>query len=416
MRLRTYIVAAALGAVGLLQPALAHAEAVRIAMIETFSGPFAPLGQNQSNTMRMAIEEANAQKWAGKHTLEVSAFDGKGSPQESLVQFKLAIDQGFRIIAQGNGSGVAAALIEAVNKHNERNPGQEVIYLNYQAIDPDLTNNKCSFWHYRFDANSDMKMEALTAYMAKDKSVQKVYLINQNYSHGHQVTRAAKELLKRKRPDVQIVGDDLHPIATVKDFSPYVAKIRAAGADTVITGNWGADLALLVKAAREAGLDARFYTYYAASSGVPTAMGAAAADNVSQISYWIPNNETFAGKDLAEAFHLKYSDDLVVVGIRTMVQMLATAIKTAGGAEPVRIAFALEGMKFKALNGDVEMRAGDHQLQQPLYISTWAKVDGKNIKVEQEKTGHGWRMDQKLDAYIAAQPHSCQMRRPQRPH
>ncbi|MDZ7862948.1 branched-chain amino acid ABC transporter substrate-binding protein [Acidovorax sp.] len=399
---------------GLLMSATAHAEAVRIAMIETFSGAFAPLGQNQLSTLRMAIGMANAQRWAGQHSFEVTPFDGKGSPQESLVQLKLAIDQGFRIIAQGNGSGVAAALIDAVNKHNERNPGKEVIFLNYQAIDPDLTNSRCSFWHFRFDANSDMKMEALTSYMAKDAGIRKVYLINQNYSHGHQVTRAAKELLKRKRPDVQIAGDDLHPIATVKDFSPYVAKIRASGADTIITGNWGTDLALLIKAALESDLKAQFYTYYAASSGVPTAMGAAAAGSTRQISYWTPNNETFAGKDLAEAFRREHGDDLVAIGIHTMVQMLARAIAGAGSVEPLRIAYALEGMKFQAVNGEVEMRAGDHQLLQPLYISTWSKVDGKKVQVEQEKTGHGWRLDARLDAYVASQPHSCQMRRPPR--
>ena len=79
------------------------------------------------------------------------------------------------------------------------------------------------------------------------------------------MTRAAKEYLKRKRPDIEIVGDDLHPIAQVKDFSPYVAKIKASGADTVITGNWGSDLSLLIKAAKDAGLTANFYTYYAAT-------------------------------------------------------------------------------------------------------------------------------------------------------
>ena len=91
-------------------------------------------------------------------------------------------------------------LIDAVQKHNDRNPGQTILYLNYAAVDPDFTNSKCSFWHFRFDANSDMKMEALTTYMAKDPKIKNVYLINQNYSFGQAVTRAAKEYLARKRP------------------------------------------------------------------------------------------------------------------------------------------------------------------------------------------------------------------------
>ncbi len=392
-----------------------HADTIKIAMIETMSGAFAPIGQNQFNTFRMFTEMANQQKWGGNHTIEVNAFDGKGSPQESLNQLKTVIDQGYRYIAQGNGSGVALALIDAVNKHNERNPGKEIVFLNYSAIDPDLTNSKCSFWHFRFDANSDMKMEALTSYMAKDQSIKKVYIIGQNYAHGHQVTRAAKEYLKRKRPDVQIVGDDLHPIATVKDFSPYIAKIKASGADTVITGNWGADLALLVKAAKDAGLTAKFYTYYAGTSGVPTAMGGATAGMVKQVAYWIPNNESFSGKEIVEAFKKKYNDDFYVSDLYTVIEMVAKAAKETNSVDPVKVAFAMEGMKVKAVNGDVEMRAVDHQLQQPLYISTWAKVDGKKVKYDQENTGYGWSMDQKVESYVATQPTSCQMKRPARP-
>ena len=393
----------------------AQAETVKIAMIETMSGHFAPIGQNQFHSFQMFADMANQQHWAGAgNTIEVRAFDGKGSPQESLNQLKAAIDQGYHYVAQGNGSGVGLALIDAINKHNARNPGKEVVYLNYSAVDPDMTNSKCSFWHFRFDANSDMKMEALTTYMAKDPSIKKVYIIGQNYSFGHQVSRAAKEYLKRKRPDVQIVGDDLHPIATVKDFSPYVAKIKASGADTVITGNWGADLALLIKAAKDAGLTAKFYTYYGGTTGVPTAMGASGAGQVKQVSYWIPNNESFSGKEIVEAFKKKYNDDFYVSDIYTVVQMLSKAVKDAHSADPVKVAFALEGMKVKAINGDVEMRATDHQLQQPLYISTWTKVDGKKVKYDQENTGYGWSNDQKIESYVATQPTSCQMKRPSR--
>jgi branched-chain amino acid transport system substrate-binding protein len=413
-RIRPLAAAIAVAAASAFSAGASHAENIKIAMIDTLSGSFAPIGQNQLNTFRMVTEMANKQQWAGPgNTFEVVGFDGKGSPQESLTQLKTVIDQGFRYIAQGNGSGVALALIEAVNKHNERNPGKEIVFLNYSAIDPDLTNSKCSFWHFRFDANSDMKMEALTSVLAKDPNIKKVYIIGQNYSHGHQVTRAAKEMLKRKRPDIQIVGDDLHPIATVKDFSPYVAKIKSSGADTVITGNWGADLALLVKSAKDSGLSAKFYTYYAATTGVPTAMGSAVAGQVKQVGYWIPDNESpAAGKEYIDTFKKKYNDDFYVQDINTIILMVGKAVKDAKSADPVKVAYALEGMKIKALNGDVEMRKADHQLQQPLYVSTWSKVDGKDVKFDQENTGYGWKKDVRVDTYVAAQPTSCQMKRP----
>lgn len=391
------------------------AENIKIAFIDPLTGAFAPLGENELHTFQFVAEIANREQWAGPgNTIQVDGFDGKGSPQESLTQLKRAIDQGYHFVTQGNGSAVAFALSDAITKNNERNPGKEVVFLNYAAIDPDLTNSKCSFWHFAFDANVAMKLEALTSYMAKIPTIKKVYLIGQDYSFGHQVSRFSKEDLKRKRPDIQIVGDDFHPIATVKDFAPYVAKIKASGADSIITGNWGADLALLVKAAKEAGVTAKFYTFYAATTGVPTAMGGSVAGQVKAVAYWTPNNETFSGKEVAAAFKKKYNDDFYVVAAHTVIQMLANAVKETKSADPVKLAFALEGMKVKALNGDVEMRKADHQLQQPLYIETWTKVDGKTVKYDQENTGYGWKADQKIDAFVAAQPTSCQMKRPAR--
>ncbi|NEX62874.1 branched-chain amino acid ABC transporter substrate-binding protein [Noviherbaspirillum galbum] len=399
-------------AAAMLMHGAAQAETVKMAFIDPLSGPFAPVGQGLLKSWQYIAEMANQQKWAGNDTFEIVGFDNKASPQESLTQLKSAIDQGYRYIIQGNGSGVALALVDAINKHNERNPGKEVLFINYAAVDPDLTNSKCSFWHFRFDANSDQKMEAMTTFMAKDQSIKKVYIIGQNYAFGHQVTRAAKDYLKRKRPDIQIVGDDLHPIGQVKDFSPYVAKIKASGADTVITGNWGADLALLIKAAKDADLKANFYTYYGSTTGVPTAMGAAGADRVKYVGYWNVNNEKFVGKDIVEGFKKKYNDDYYAMATYTGIHMLSKAFKEAKSTDPVKVASALEGMKDTSLNGDVEMRKSDHQLQQPLYIATWVKVNGKDVKFDQENTGYGWKTDVKLDTFVATQPTSCQMKRP----
>ena len=219
-----------------------------MAWIDPLSGLMAPVGNNQLKSWQFFAEKFNASNPAGVK-FEVIGIDNKLSPTESLNALKAAIDQGIRYIIQGNGSSVALALIDAINKHNERNPGKEVIFLNEAAVDPDLTNSKCSFWHFRFDADTTMKMEAMTTFMKDQKDIKKVYLFNQNYSHGQQVAKYAKEYLKRKRPDIEIVGEDLHPLAQVRDFAPYIAKIKASGADSVITGNWGSDLSLLVKAA-----------------------------------------------------------------------------------------------------------------------------------------------------------------------
>jgi len=365
-------------------PAATKGQVVKIMWIDPLTGLMGPVGTNQLKSVQFLADKWNANNPAGVK-FEVHGTDNKLSPAESLNALKAAIDQGVRYILQGNGSSVAGALIDAVDKHNARNPGKEVIYLNYAAVDPDFTNSKCNYWHFRFDADTSMKMEAITTFMKDKPDVKKVYLLNQNYSHGHQVAKYAKEMLARKRPDVQIVGEDLHPLAQVRDFAPYIAKIKAAGADTVITGNWGSDLSLLIKAANEAGYNGKFYTYYTSVTGTPSALGTGGEGRVFQVGYGHPNM-TGQIQKYADEFNAKFKDDLYTLAFDHIFAALSTAMVKAGSTEPVKVAAALEGLKFNSFNGEVEMRKSDHQLQQPLYMTDWQKAGGK-YKYSPENTG-----------------------------
>jgi branched-chain amino acid transport system substrate-binding protein len=390
----------------------AHAqkgETVKIAWIDPLSGLMAPVGSNQLKSFQFFAEKFSASNPAGVK-FEVIGLDNKLSPAESLNAFKAALDQGVRYITQGNGSSVAGALIDAVNKHNERNPGKEVIFLNHSAVDPDFTNSKCSYWHFRFDADTSMKMEAMTTFMKDKPDVKKVYLLNQNYSHGQQVAKFAKETLARKRPDVQIVGEDLHPLAQVRDFSPYIAKIKASGADTVITGNWGSDLALLVKAANEGGYTGKFFTYYTGVTGTPTALGTGGEGRVFQIAY---NHYNMGGQvqKWADEFNTKFKDDFYTGSVIHIYNALGNAMAKAKSTDPVKVAAALEGMKFTSFSGEVEMRKLDHQLQQPLFLTVWQKVDKKH-PYSPENTGMTLAPVKEFPAYVSSTPTSCQMKRP----
>jgi branched-chain amino acid transport system substrate-binding protein len=384
-------------------------ETVKIGWVDPLSGLMAPVGQNQIKSYQFVAEHFNKSNPAGVK-FEMVPIDNKLSPQESTNAVKSLIDQGVRYIVQGNGSGAALAIMDAIQKHNERNPGKELLYVNYAAVDPDLTNSKCSYWHFRLDADTSMKMEALTTWVKDQADIKNVYLINQNYAHGHQVSRFAKEILARKRPDIKIVGDDLHPLAQVRDFAPYIAKIKASGADTVLTGNWGSDLTLLIKSANDAGLNVKFLTYYATVTGTPTALGANAAGRVYQVGYGHSNMPGDLGK-LAEAFKAKFSDDYYTFATYHTFAMLSTAMAQAKSTEPAKVAATMEGLKFKSFNGDVELRKADHQLQQGLYVSVWKKADGKH-PYSVENTGYNFQPVKYYEPYVASTPTSCQMKRP----
>src|SRR3954470_16824577 len=388
-------------------------ETLKIGYIDPLSGGGASVGEGGLKTFQYLADELNAKGGILGHKIEIVPLANKTNPQESLVQAQKAIDAGVHYITQGNGSSVGAALSDFVTKNNTRNPGKEVLYFNYAAVDPSLTNEKCSYWHFRWDASSDIKMEALTSYMKDITSIKKVYLINQDYSFGQSVRTDARKMLGAKRPDIQIVGDELHPLLKVTDFSPYIAKIKASGADSVVTGNWGQDIALLLKAAADAGLKVNWYTYYAGGTGGPTAVKQANLNHqVFAVGEGIPNLDHPSSQEFEKAIRAKYDFSLFYPRAVNEMRMFAAAAEKANSVDPVKVAAALEDLKFEVLDGGQGlMRKDDHQFFQPIYISSFGKL-AANEPFDEENTGWGWRLVATIDTPATVLPTTCKMERP----
>ncbi|MBO0754095.1 MAG: branched-chain amino acid ABC transporter substrate-binding protein [Bradyrhizobiaceae bacterium] len=398
----------------LASAATAQAEdTIKLGFIDPLSGGGATVGEPGLKTYQYIADVINAAGGVNGRKLEVFGFDNKTNPQESLVQAQKAIDQGIHFITQGNGSSVAAALNDFVAKYGDRNPGHEVLYLNYAAVDPVLTNEKCSFWHFRWDANSDIKMQALTSFIKDKRDTKKVYLINQDYSFGQSVRKQARAMLKAKRPDIEIVGDEVHPLLKVTDFAPYVAKIKASGADSIITGNWGQDIALLLKAAADAGLQANWYTYYAGGPGGPTAIRQSRLEHrIYAIAEWVPNSEPEAAARIETEFRAKMDMPIYYPRALNEVRMLAKAIELAKSDDAKAVAEKLEGMKFTTfMGGEGFMRKEDHQFFQDMYISSFGPLD-PGAKFDEEKTGWGWKTAGTVKAKDTVLPTTCSMNRP----
>ncbi|MEY2783078.1 MAG: Leucine, isoleucine, valine-, threonine-, and alanine-binding protein precursor [Pseudomonadota bacterium] len=392
---------------------------IKLALIEGLSGPFGNTGEAVVRNIVWAIERVNARggvKTAlGNQLLQLERYDSKGQSEEALSALKSAIDDGAQVVLQGNSSANAAALIDAINKHNDREPSQRVLFLNYSAVDPILTNEKCSFWHFRFDAHADMRMTALMQVLAEDKKLKSAYLIGQDYSFGQAVLREAKRQLAEQRPDVAVVGEELHPMGRVKDFLPYAAKIKASGAQAVITGNWGNDLTLLVKAARESGFEGKFYTFYGNVLGAPAALGEAGIDRVIAVADWLPNVPGKASAAFYQSFRQRFnkpSEDYVHVRMQLMIEALAQAIEKAGNTDPVRVALALEKARVSMAGQTGFMRAEDHQFQQPLVVGVMQRQGAPGVPFDVEGSGYGFKVIRQITAEKARLPSTCKMVRP----
>ncbi len=402
-----------------VQSPVAAGAPIRIALIESLSGPAGNTGEAVFRNLHWAVERVNARGGVplptGSRPLALSRYDSKGQTEEALSLFRSAVDDGVRFIAQGNGSAVASALVEAIAKHNERDPARRVVFLNYSAVEPALTNERCNYWHFRFDAHADMRMTALMSVLAEDRALQGVYLIGQDYSFGQAVLREARRQLGVVRPDVRVLAQELHPMMRVKDFAPYAAKIKASGAQAVITGNWGNDLTLLVKAAREAGFDGTFYTFYGNALGAPAALGEAGIGRVIAVADWLPNLPTAESEAFYRAFRARYpnpADDYVHMRMQLMVESLAQAIERAGSTEAGAVAAKLETSSVALSGQRGAMRAADHQFQQQLVVGVMDRRDAPGVKFDVEGSGYGFRVIRTLSAAQAEMPQTCNMVRP----
>ena len=402
-------------------PVARTAQPVKVALIESLSGAFANTGEAVFRNILWAVDRVNARggvllpsEAGGARALALARYDSKGQNEEALSALRAAIDDGARVVMQGNSSATAAVLIDAINKHNERDPDKRVLFLNYSAVDPILTNEKCSFWHFRFDAHADMRMAALMGVLRADDALKRVYLIGQDYSFGQAVLREAKKQLAAQRPDVAIVGDELHAVGRVKDFAPYAVKIKTSGAQAVITGNWGNDLTLLVKAAREVGYTGSFYTFYGNALGAPAAMGDAGIDKVIAVADWMPNVPGAQSEAFYQSFRARFpkpQDDYVHMRMQLMVEALAQSIEAAGSVDTTAVARQMEKAHVQLAGRSGRMRAADHQFQQPLVVGLMEKQGAPGVKFDVEGSGYGFRVVRDIPAAQTQQPHSCQMQR-----
>lgn len=386
-------------------------QTIKLVYTDPLSGPFAQVGDANLKQWQYVISYVNATGGALGRKFELIPFDSKTQPAEALLALKSATDMNAPFIVHCSGSNIAAALIEAVNKHNARNPDNRILYINCGAVATELTNEQCSFWHFRFDLNVAQKIEVMVRALPKD--VKKVYLLNQDYLFGQSVQKEVKTFLQKLRPDVQVVGDELIPLGKIKDFSPYITKIKASGAQALISGNWGPDINLLLKAGFDAGADLRYYTLYTHLAGGPTAIGPAGDGKVLSVMPFTENLAPQIKNEQAERFAKTFRDankfEFTSATFRTILEYLQAAIIKAGSTDPTKVAFALEGLAQKDFLGyDTVMRKDDHQFISPYLVGSFAK----GVKYDAEGTGLGWRPDSVILAKDLMQPTTCKMKRP----
>jgi branched-chain amino acid transport system substrate-binding protein len=388
-------------------PAFA-AETMKVMLIDPMSGPQSATMERALKNLQYAIKRDNDAGGLAGAKVELVVCDSKFNPKDGKNCLDRAIGEDIHYVFQGIGSNVTLTLLDAIEKYNARNPGKEVLLMNWAGLDEEMTNKYCSYWHFRTDAHIGMKTKALVAHLANDESVKKVYLINMDYQMGQNAEAATRRFLKEMRPDIQIVGSELHPPSRVQDFTPYAAKIKAAHPDAVITANIGTDLNRLIRAGNDIGLNVKWLTNYANQYGQVTAIGEKVVGHVYLASDAIMSMDDPAFDKLQDSSRAEGWGDLESFRVFRGWLFLSGAIRKANSLAPLKVAKAMEGLSVDVGNYHATMRVTDHQVQLPLNMS----VLTADAKYKQEGTPWGFKLLKSYKPERVSEPTTCQMKRP----
>ncbi|RFC65963.1 branched-chain amino acid ABC transporter substrate-binding protein [Fulvimarina endophytica] len=402
----------ATASVAALATSIAHAEPLRIGIIESLSGAQTSTGRLYANAVKYGVDRINEAGGFNGEPVVVTEYDNAGGAPEAADKFRQAVADGVDIIVQGASSAIAGQLTEDVRKHNIRNPGDEILFMNLGGEAMELTGDKCQFYHFRFTTTAPMRVNALTSAMKEAGDLgTKVYAINQNYSWGQDMQAAIEAAAPEE--GYEVVGEVLHDVNKIQDFAPFVARIKSAAPDTVITGNWSNDLLLLMKATGDAGLDVTFATAFLDQPGNIANAGKTA------LGHYIANNYDNAAGDgtFAETYrqatgHLPIFVEGHSAFAMAQLQEALKGLDFAGGPINVtEIALALENSTYDSPVGPISIRKEDHQSIRPVVVSKVVE----NPKFPAEGTTLGFAPVKIVEGKDAIYPvqESCEMDRPE---
>lgn len=390
---------------------LAAAEPLKIAVIESLSGPQASSGQLVSTATRYVFDRANQNGGYNGAPIKVRDYDNGGTSAGASSMFRRAVADGVNVVVQGASSLVAGQLVEDVRRHNIRNPDNKVLYINTASEALDLRGEKCHYHAFHFSATGPMRIKPLLRVMhGQGELGERVYAINQNYSWGREILEATRE--GAREHGFQIVGSDLHDVNRLQDFSPYVAKIQASSPDSVITGNWSNDLLLLIKAANDANLNVRFGTVFLDQPGSVASAGKSVEGSyvVQMSNLELLDDEVVESYRKATGHYPVYVEPGTVNAMTFLTKALATLDFDNGAIDIDALAAALETVSHDNGIGTMRIRKDDHQVVMPMVVSR-ARA---GAKFPADDTNIGFVPIEVVAGEDAVQPvqDSCKMNRP----
>ncbi len=351
----------------ILGPSLGNsAEPIKMAALDPLSGVMKDIGDRYHLGIKFAVEEINATGGILGRPIKMFLDDSQLKPDIAARKASRYItEEKVEFIMTGTGTHVGKAMGQVAEK-------EKVIMLNYGAAGDILTGKDFTPYHFRVALSTGQQSGALAAYFA-GTPYRKYYILCQDYAFGHDVADAFKKAMNKFKPGWQLAGEDYHPLGA-KDLGPYISKVIASGAEVLITGNWGADILVLLKQGAGLGLKAKIGNYFLSDPVALPAIGDAAIGHVTAEIYMLtedtPQNKAFIERWRKRKMDPDHPHPAWLIGKSYQAFMfMIEAIKKAKSTKAEDVIKAWEGMSYDALVGRMVMRPCDHQVVTPISVA-----------------------------------------------
>ena len=380
-------------------PVIPTGDTIKVAIVASFSGPAAIVGQIYFISAQWAAHDINKRGGIlvdGKRKkVQIIKANTESKPAVAKkVSERMVLQEKVHVLWGTNGSHIMKVINQVAKKY-------KVIAQCTAALSDELYDAK-NFTRYSFMTSVQTSQigRAAAYYYSQRKKEKKFYILCQDYLFGHSMAKGFKDGLKKYYPEAELVGEDYHKLF-LTDFAPYLTKIKASGAEAIYTGDWIPDAANLLKQARQMGITLPIANIFLDEPNMLHEVGVEGTKGLLNISQYAAENPSFktpgeikAYKAWNDLWKTKWATPFntplfkhPVGNIGSYIQQtywLMSVIERAGSTDPEKIIKTWEGDAYRLSNGKVmTMRASDHKVIQNLhaieYVPPQEQKDSFNI-------------------------------------
>ncbi|GLS13693.1 MULTISPECIES: ABC transporter substrate-binding protein [Hydrogenophaga] len=359
---------AALIAVLPLNAAAQAKDPIKVGLVSSKSGVFAQQGEEVIRGVKFAVEEANAKGGIDGRKVELAEGDDESTPDAGRRVAEKLAREGHSLLIGAIPSNISLAIAQSLERW-------DAAYFAVASKSDKLTGDTCRPRSFR-TVHSDAMDIAMINEWAKSLKDSSFAVLAADYAWGRDSGESFKRAIEASGKKVPL---SLYVPLGTKDFSPYIAQLKAANVDAIWVAEVGRDATAFIKQAEEFGLipKTKIIGHALVQNFIINSTGKALEGTVGNTAY-TPDIDNPRNKAFVDAWKAKFNrlptdnEGQAYNGVQVMFE----GVKLAGSAKPGDVSKALRGAQLDTVYGKVTLRAADNQLVLPNYVGRAKVVDG----------------------------------------